>query len=176
MKIKLSHAVDFKRLLEALVDELLEAREHFHLHQELSAAIDDNQDVFNLSVSFWHLTLRAHIDATLMRLCKAYDLYKGQPSLNLRSFLETINANMRLFDEPNFRERLKDNPFVDSLATDLRKPGERLDKDLNFVRHAPAVKKLTIWRNNYVAHRSRKTALALAEFTRENPLTFAEIG
>jgi hypothetical protein len=62
------------------------------------------------------MTLSAHMDATLLQLCKAYDLYDGKPTLNLRNFLETIQANLYLFDEPNFRERLKENAFVDSLA------------------------------------------------------------
>src|ERR1700676_530062 len=108
MKIKISDAAEFKRLLEALIDELVEAEEHFHLHQKLSAAIPEIQDVFNVSPAFWFLTLRAHTDATLMRLCKAYDLYEGgKPSLNLRNLLETVQSYLHLFDEPSFRERLK---------------------------------------------------------------------
>jgi hypothetical protein len=42
------------------------------------------------------------MDATLLRLCKAYDLYEGKPSLNLRNFLETIEANLHFFEEPSF--------------------------------------------------------------------------
>jgi hypothetical protein len=45
-----------------------------------------------------------------------------------------IKANLHLFDEPNFRERLKDSAFVDSLAADVRRPdSSQLEKDLESV-------------------------------------------
>src|SRR6267378_3311237 len=116
MKIDVSDSAEFKRLLEALVDELIDARDHFRLHQDLDAAIPEYGVEFNQSPVFWNMTRSAHMDATLIRLFKAYDLYEGKPSLNLRNFLETIKAHLHLFDEPNFRERLKENAFVDSLA------------------------------------------------------------
>ncbi len=118
------------------------------------------------------------MDAVLLRLCKAYDQYGGNnPSLNLRSLLGTIKANLHLFDEPNFRERLKDRAFVDSLAADVRRPDSaQLEKDLESVGNAnPLVKNLTIWRNNYYAHRSPTSALDPTGFSRENPLQFPEI-
>src|SRR5437763_959090 len=83
----------FKLLRAALVDELIDARDHFRLHQDLDAAIPEYQAEFNQSAAFWTFTLSAHMDATLLRLCKAYDLYERKPSLNLRNFLETIKAN-----------------------------------------------------------------------------------
>jgi HEPN superfamily AbiU2-like protein len=118
MQINVSDSAEFKRLLEALVDELIDARDHFRFHQDFDAAIPEYQAEFNQSPAFWTFTLSAHMDATLLRLGKAYDLYEGKPSLNLRNLLETIEANLHFFDEPSFRERLKNNPFVDSLAAD----------------------------------------------------------
>ena len=177
MQISVSDSAEFKRLLEALADELIDARDHFRLHQDLDAAIPEYQAEFNQSAAFWTLTMSAHMDATLLRLCKAYDLYEGKPNLNLRNFLETIAANLHLFDEPNFRERLKDNAFVDSLTADARKPGlSQLRKDLESVSHSnPLVKKLAIWRNKYFAHRSRSSALDPKAFAEQNPLLFSEI-
>jgi AbiU2 len=177
MEITISDSAEFKRLLEALVGELIDARDHFRLHQNLDAAIPDYQVEFNQSPAFWSMTLSAHMDATLIRLCKAYDLYEGKPSLNLRNFLETIKANLDLFDEPTFRERLKNNAFVDSLAAHSRKPDTaRLQKDLESVSNAdPLVKKLTIWRHGYLAHRSRTSALNLKAFGEKNPILFSEI-
>ncbi|MGB7731633.1 MAG: hypothetical protein WBL50_26675 [Candidatus Acidiferrum sp.] len=85
MKIYVTDSGQFKRLLEALVDELIDAHDHFRLHQDLNAAIQDYQAEFNQSAAFWAFTLSAHMDATLLRLCKAYDLYEGRSSLNLRT-------------------------------------------------------------------------------------------
>jgi|SRR5215472_7947764 len=177
MKIDVGDSAEFQRLLEALVDELIDAHDHFKLHQGLAAAIPEYGMEFNQSAAFWSLTLSAHIDATLLRLCKAYDLYDGKPSLNLRNFLETIKANIHLFDEPNFRERLKESPFVNSLAAQARKPDPtRLQKDLESVSNAdPLVKKLTVWRHNYLAHRSRTSALNPKAFAEKNPILFSEI-
>jgi hypothetical protein len=177
MEINVSDSAEFKRLLEALVDELIDARDHFRLHQNLNAAIPEYGVEFNQSPAFWTMTMSAHMDATLLRLCKAYDLYDGKPSLNLRNFLETIQANLCLFDEPKFRERLKENAFVDSLAAAPRKPDPtRLQKDLESVSNAdPLVKKLTIWRHNYLAHRSRTSALNLKAFAEKNLILFSEI-
>lgn len=178
MQIDVTDSAQFKRLLEALVDELIDARDYFRLHQNLNAAaIGDYQEEFNQSPAFWTSTLNAHMDATLLRLCKAYDLYEGKPSLNLRNFLETIHANLHFFDESDFRERLKDNPFVDSLAADPGRPDPaQLQKDLESVNSAnPLVKKLTILRNNYFAHRSRSSALDPTGFAEQNPILFSEI-
>lgn len=177
MKIDVTGPAQFKRLLEALVDELIDAHDHFRLYQDLDAAIPEYQVEFNQSAAFWTFTLSAHRDAALLRLCKAYDLYEGKPSLNLRNFLETVQANLQLFDEPNFRERLKSNAFVESLAKDFRKPdAAQLRKDLESVTDAnPLVKNLTLWRHNYLAHRSRTSALNPRAFAEKNPLLFTDI-
>jgi HEPN superfamily AbiU2-like protein len=45
---------------------------------------------FRQSWTFWFLTLGAHLDAVLHRLCKAYDQYgSGNPTVNLRNLLDT---------------------------------------------------------------------------------------
>lgn len=91
-------------------------------------------------------TRNAYIDAIFLRLCKAYDLSEGNSNLSLRNFLETIQGNLHFFDEPNFRERLQGNAFVDSLAAEPRKPElAELQKDLESVsKDNPLVKKLMV--------------------------------
>ena len=157
MQIQIRDSSEFHSLLLALVDELVDAHIHFRLFKSLNADIPEYVRVFNQSCAFWQLTLRAHLDAVFLRLCKAYDQYGGgNPSLNLRNLLDTVAANLYLFDEPNFRERLRDNPFVDSLAATSRRPDlAQLQQDLLSVSSSdPLVNKLTIWRNNFYAHRS----------------------
>lgn len=171
-----ANSSEFKRLLDALANELLDAKFHFTMHQNLQAATPDYWMVFNQSNTFWTLTLSAHMDAVILRLCKAYDRYDSQPTLNLRSLLETIKDNLHLFDEPNFRERLKDNRFVDSLAKEPRKPDPvQLQKDFEFVSGSSLVKKLTTWRNKVYSHLSLDVVLNPNEFHTASPLLFAEI-
>lgn len=170
-------AKEFHRLLNALASELVDARIHLKFHQDLSAAVPEYATEFNQCITFWNLTFSAQIDAVLLRLCKAYDQYGDKPTLHLSSLLETISSNMHLFDEPNFRERLKNNAFVDSLAAVPRKPdAAQLQKDIASVSKGNhLVKKLIAWRNNFYSHFSSDRVLNAGEFERNNPLSMMEI-
>ena len=122
---------------------------------------------------FWNLTRTAHLEATLLRLCRAYESSNDKPNLNLKNFLETIRENLHFFDEPNFRERLVGNPFVDSLAEKPRKPESNvLATDLVSVSpDDPAVANLHFWRHRYIAHRSRSSVLERSKRSgQQNPL------
>jgi len=107
MQIQIKNSGEFHSLLTALLDELVDARTHLTLYKDLVKAHDEYATEFSQSWTFWSLTLSAHIDAVHLRLCKAYDQHeKGNPTLNLRNLLHTIEANLYLFDEANFRARL----------------------------------------------------------------------
>lgn len=58
MKIDVTDSAEFKRLLQALVDELIDAKDYFRLHQDLNDAIPDYQVEFNQSAHFWTFTTR----------------------------------------------------------------------------------------------------------------------
>ena len=161
MKIKITNSEEFGRLLETLTNETVTACIHFKLYSDLEAARPDYSDEFNQSVTFWSLTFQSHLDTTLFRLCKIYDQHKE--SLNLLNLLDTIKENASIFDEENFRIRLKGNPFVDSLASDSKKPDMvQLQKDIEFVskKTHPCVEALVFWRNKFYAHRSAKHVVA----------------
>jgi hypothetical protein len=178
MEIFIRDSGEFHRLLFGLVDELVEAAMHHKLYQDLLAAIPEYSTVFSQSPAFWSLTLQAHRDAVLTRICKAYDQYgSGNPSLNLQNLLDTIQANLHLFDEPNFRQRLKENAFVDSLSATPRRPDlVRLQQDKESVSASdPLVAKLIIWRNNFYAHRSPTQALAPETFATKYPLSTEDV-
>ena len=110
-----------------------------------------------------------------MRLCKIYDPHYD--SLNLRNLLDTISKNLNLFDTAEFRIRLKDNPFIESLAQDPRKPDPvQLQADISLVSNAnAAVKKLIVWRNNFVVHRSPKLTTGQLDLPAQFPILFTEI-
>src|SRR5690349_13325044 len=118
MEINIKNADEFRRLLTALLDELVDAQFCFSLHQNLAKATHEYATEFSQSNTFWQHTFAALMDAVMLRLCKAYDQFERfKPApLNLRNFLHTIEANLNIFDEPNFRQQLKGNAFVDSLA------------------------------------------------------------
>ncbi len=98
-------------------------------------------------------------------------------ALNLRNLLDTIQANLSIFDEPNFRQRFKGNAFVHSPAAELKPPDHaQLKKDIEAVSVAdPLVKKLVTWRHNFIAHRNSDYALNPNDLSSRYPLLFAEI-
>jgi len=156
MQIKISSAEEFERLLDALSNETVTACIHFRLYSDLEAARAKYSTEFNQSWTFWSLTFQSHWDTTLFRLCKIYDQHNT--SLNLRNLLDTIEANIGIFDVENFRERLKGNAFVDSLASGAKRPDlKELQKHKEAVSESNSlVKALVFWRNNFFAHRSAK--------------------
>jgi len=156
MRIKISCADEFERLLNALCDETVTACIHFRLYTDLEVARPQYSTAFNQSWTFWSLTFQSHWDTTLFRLCKIYDRHAS--SLNLRNLIDTIEDNIKIFDVEDFRERLKGNSFVDSLASGAKRPDiAELKKDRETVNDTnPQVKALVFWRNNFFAHRSAR--------------------
>jgi hypothetical protein len=99
----------------------------------------------------------------MFRLGRLYDQQRG--ALSLASLVETIRANQHLFDEASFRERLKDNPFVDGLAKDARRPDSAtLDSDARSVVESDTlVERLVAIRNRVLAHRDPRVVLGASD-------------
>jgi len=163
----------FKELLKALYADLLNARHHFKLYRSLNEALHDYKKEINQCVAFWGLTISAHKQTSILSLCRAYDSQKNASSLY--QLIRIIQENIELFDIQQFRERLKHNPYVDSLSQTAREPNQQqLAKDLEFVSNGnPLVKRLIILRNNVVAHTS--TSSIIKNKNDLNPLTWKEI-
>jgi hypothetical protein len=105
MQIRIKDSEEFGGLLKALADEIVTACIHFRLYSDLNAAVNSYVTELNQSPAFWSYTFRAHLDAVLLRLCRIYEQHDS--SLNLRNLLDTIQANIDIFDIEQFRERLR---------------------------------------------------------------------
>lgn len=151
---------DFGALIEALATDVMNA--HFHL--DLLKAIWEAQDLYEREFAqspwFWHLTTGALLETGLIKLARAYDT--NRKGLHLSNWLRTIESNLHIFAEEDFRERLKGSEFVESLAAEPRVPDlDELKEDLELVsKDDPHVKKLLRVRHNALAHRSGKMVLA----------------
>lgn len=178
MHIKIDNSKQFHHLLKALASELVEGNIHYKLHRDLVDSISIYSTEINQSTTFWSLTIKSHLDVSMYRLCKIYDQHSK--SLNLKNLLDTIKKNIGIFDVEDFRERLKDNPFVDSLSKDSRKPDKRqLAKDVAYVtaRDNPLVDRLIKgWRNNLLAHIGARPIVQGKDITKKYPVTSEEIG
>ncbi len=175
MEIKIEDHEDLKKSLEILALEIVNASYFFELYRNLQKSTKEYGVEISQSNVFWVTVLEALQDSWMIKLCRVYDSHsKG---LNLYNFLDTIQVNLHLFETHNFKERMKDNKFVELLALANRMPDEeQLDKDLLFAgTRNPLVKKLILWRGNLVAHRNAKIALGKDEKLNNNPLTFDEI-
>ena len=173
--IKIKSHLDFERLLKALSDDVIDAHIHFRMHADLVESTNKDPIVFQQSSFFWGLTIQAHLNSCLYALFRAYDQEKT--SLHLRSWLITIQANMQLFEDAAFRERLKDNPYVASLAEGAQKPDFAvLAKDIaSCSANDPIVKKMTIYRSSRIAHSSAKKLIVKLGHDENNALTFDDL-
>lgn len=170
MKIAITSSAEFNLLLDALADEIINACAYNRLYLDLLDSIPEYGNEMNHSPSFWHLTLISLSDSRILRLCRIYD--QNAKSLNLVTLLHTIQDNLYLFDTDDFRERLKDNPFVESLASHPRKPDAKtLQEHLDFSSSRnPLVRKLMIWRNTIIAHRGAAFSLGKKDILINNPI------
>jgi len=173
--IAIKDSGDFERLLKALSDDVVDAHIHYQLRQDLIQAIDKHPLVVQQSNVFWTFTLQAHLNSSVYALFRAYD--QDTKSLHLRSWLTTIQANLRLFDEAAFRERLKDNPHVASLAKDSRKPDAALlaGDIASCSRSDPIVKRLVTYRGSRIAHRNAKLLMTAKVAGEGEGLTFEDV-
>ena len=162
MQIRIQSGEELNKLLDRLVHDAVDANIYHQLLMDLNSCVPEYTREFAQANTFWSLTREALKEAYLTRLCRIFDQHDD--SLNLYNLLDTIMANLQYFEEPHFRERLKDNAFVNSLAEDARIPSaEELQADLEIAGLGnPVVLKLTQWRSNFHAHLAAKPALGKA--------------
>jgi hypothetical protein len=175
MHLEITDSEQFTALIQGLADDIVKASFYFRLYRDLNDSIPEYLTALNHAPTFWRLVIQAQREVTLFRLCRAYDSEKN--SLSLFNWLDTIEGNLDIFEIPNFRSRLKENPFVDSLAAVNRVPSKKqLDRDKKLVAsNDTLVNKLIRWRNNIGAHRSPKETLRPGSAAGQ-PLTLDEIG
>lgn len=175
MKIKIKDHNDLNRLIDSLANEIVDANIYHRIYCDLINSIEEYGKELNLSQTFWYLTFSALRDAKMIRLCRVFD--QESTSLNLFNLLEFIKENIKYFDTEHFKERLKDNAFVDSLAKVDRRPNlDELERDIRFTSiQNPLVKKLMLWRNNIIAHLGIKVSLGKEQILQDNQMSQDEI-
>lgn len=162
---------EFERLLTGLADDIVDAHVHYQLYKDLLSAREEFPLVMIQSNTFWSTTLKAHLGTSLNMLTRAYD--QNPRALHLHSLLQTIKANPSLFTEVNFRERKKNNPHVDSLASECRILDEAtLEADIACCSAQDLlVKTLTVHRGNVLAHRNARNTATGVSISETHPLT-----
>ena len=142
---------ELERLSDRIDLEISAASEHLNLLKALVMARDDYYLELNESKTFWHLTLKAHLDSVLTHLCRLFD--KSAGALNLVKFLRTVKAHPELFSEKAVRERLKDSPDLETLSDDRAIDDSELDTDIKSVSTSdPLVSRLLEFRSQTISY------------------------
>jgi hypothetical protein len=150
---------EFAKLLQSLSSDVVNAHIHWRMATELGKSLAAHPLVIAQSNTFWSLTHQAHVATSLQCLSRAFD--QEHSSLHLPSLLRAIKDNLDIFDTVKFRIRLKDNPFVESLAESAEKPdvGQLATDTKLCTSKDPDVRLLATYRHSRAAHRSKKLAL-----------------
>lgn len=171
MILTIKNHEELSTLIHALGNEIVDANIYHRLHSDLVGALDENEKVYIESQTYWYLVLTALRETSMIHLCRFYD--QKTKSLCLHNLLNTIRHHIQYFEKDSFKERLKDNPFVDGLAEDNRLPDvDQLLEHIEFSSNKnPLVKKLMIWRNNIYAHKGAKSILNEYLILKENEIS-----
>lgn len=152
-----------KGMLDGLAKDVTDAQIHWKMWKTLHEAFKEFPNVWTQSQTFWPLTLRAHLDASLLCLCRAYD--RHEQALHLTALLKKIKENPQAFSNDRFKARMvaAKNPHADGLTMACEHSIDmgQLKKDIESCsRGNHRVRKLIdAYRNAILAHRSLEVAL-----------------
>jgi hypothetical protein len=85
MRIHVEDDKDFGLLLDSLSSDVVYANIHHRLRKDLWKSVPEYERELNQAGTFWSLTLQAHEDAVLLRICRIDDQHRT--ALSLRNFL-----------------------------------------------------------------------------------------
>jgi hypothetical protein len=176
MPIRICNHFELQSLMEKLANEVVDASIYWRLHKRVQVMAELFRREVTQSEAFWSTAQQALLDATVFRLCKVYDDYRG--ALNLKNLLETIRDNAAYFDPACFRERMTTNSNVEELASQDRMPKPQLlAEDLAYVQADtnPLVKLLQNARNNLYAHHSARDVITQADLSVKYPMTKGQV-
>jgi hypothetical protein len=178
MAIQVRNSAEFKRLVEALVLELVDANIAFNMHMNLiEAHVQDRTRAMQESWTFWSLTIQGHLDSAIFRLCRIYD--QRLTNLGLPGFLDTIKCNQDLFLQQKYAERLQDRDHAPTLIEHFEPlNAPQLQTDIAYVTRDsnPTVDRLIDIRHNYYSHRNARDVVADVVIAEAYPHMRDEVG
>ncbi len=178
MAIQVRDSAEFQRILRALALELVDANISFKLHTNLLAAYEsESRAAMREAWTFWSLTIQAHLDSAVFRLCRIYD--QNNKRLGLRGFMHTIQSNPHLFSKEQFSPRMDGRANADRLIEAFAPLGPRqIEVDMDYVTRTsnPMVNRLIAIRHNYYSHRNAEDVVADHAVSEKYPHMRDEVG
>lgn len=160
---------EFERVTHALALEAQSANLDYQLWRSLMDVAPKYECELNQSRVFWSMTIEAHFNSCLFRLCRVYDHQKS--SVNLGWWLAVIDKHQAWFTEAAYRSRRPGSeyggqPDARQLAEDIAFASEKKN---------PLVKNLTAFRGNVLAHIGRRHTLRDRETPPGFNITYGDV-
>jgi AbiU2 len=178
MAIQVRDSAEFQRLLQTIALELVDANIAFKMHSNLIAAYEsESGEAMRQAWTFWSLTIQAHLDSAVFRLCRIYD--QDDKNLGLRGFMHTIQSNPHLFSKEQFAARMAGRAHAESLIGAFAPLDSRqMEVDMGYVTRTtnPVVDRLIAIRHNYYSHRNAKDVVADHAVAEKYPHMRDEVG
>jgi hypothetical protein len=137
----------------------------------------DRGEAMRQAWTFWSLTIQAHLDSAVLRLCRIYD--QQSRNVGLRGFLHTIESNQHLFSKEQFSARIQGRPHAESLIEAFAPlEAHQIGADLAYVTRAsnPVVDRLIAIRHNYYSHRNAQDVVVDRAVAEAYPHMRHEVG
>jgi hypothetical protein len=133
---------DFDKLTDALAFECQYAAVDYRMYEDLAKAAGENEIVVIQSKAFWSMTISAHLNSAILRLCRIYDHQVS--AMSLLKWLKLIKQKPKWLQVPP-------DP-------------KQLDADIRYVSNDnPKIENLTKYRGNVVAHLGQNYVLNFRE-------------
>lgn len=161
--------------IQSLEQELRSASTHFHLFTVLRDSIAESKTAFAKSPLFWDFTRHAHLQASVMSVCRLYDEHPS--GSHFSHLLEDIQTNLPIFDRECFWQQHDDTFVKRMLEPKGQRPSDaQLKRDIEFCSvKNPLVATLKKWRGNSIAHKNRRIILGRSAFLKNDPLMIKDL-
>jgi len=167
----------FLTYYDKLRDEINKAHTHYEIAKALREMRNTRRAEFSEALTFFSLTMNAHLFETIMSIGKFVDT-RGD-SLHLNHLFRFIERNKSLFSAASFKQRLlaqgHDSDYCEHFAQ-LHHPvtDEMVQQDKAKIRSLP-IRNLIAWRHKKLAHIEKKLVTGNVDIMKEKPVTIQEI-
>ena len=146
----------FLKYYEELIKETTYAHAHLKLWEQLVDCTKEYLHELNEAPHFFRLTMKSHLDNTILTLSRILDKYEG--SLSIWKFLDLVEQNREIFSTQAFQNHIINNQYYEDLIkshvpitlNDIQ--GHR--KELDGLRQV--IDKIKTWRDKRLAHLDRR--------------------
>lgn len=164
---------DIAKWADSLAYELVSAKIHMLHADAIRELVPKYRFRIQKFADIWGYTYWAHVDATIMHLCRVYD----RTSLNLHRLLLAMREHEDWINKSAAREEVRRHPILSDAADKIRDiDTNQLASDARDVSQAnDRVSVLQKWRDRRFFHKTSDDVWNFERFTRRHPLRNSDI-